>query len=278
LDRAAKPRHNGGLVRRRLHRLGFSTMLDHITPADGFAVLFFIFCWAGYTLFADRRGRAPRTVACANLMNTMHEYRLRWMKRMLERENRMADVTIIATQMRSVSLFASTTIFIIGGLVAILGAVDEARAVAAQFPLIIEQASAKLWDLKVLMLLVIFAYAFFKFAWSLRQFNYVLSLIGAAPLHDAEPVADDAGLAGRMARVATLAVLTFNRGVRAYYFGLAALTWAVNPLVFMVATLWVVLVLYRREFHSFTLKALNAPAGDPGGDPRGDSGGGPAGS
>jgi len=244
-------------------------MMEHITPADGFAILFFLVVWVGYTFFADRRGRVPMTEGRVNLMNTMHGYRLRWMERMLKRENRMVDVTIISTQMRSVSLFASTTIFIIGGLVAILGAVDEARAVAAQFPLIVEQASAKLWDLKVLMLLVIFAYAFFKFAWSLRQFNYVLALIGAAPMPGEEPLADDAGIAGRIARLATLAVHGFNRGVRAYYFGLAALTWAANPLVFIAATLWVVLVLYRREFRSFTLKALNAPGGDPGGDPAG---------
>ena len=35
--------------------------------------------------------------------------------------------------------------------------------------------------MKVLLLVVVFVFAFFKLTWSLRQFNYVAILIGAAP-------------------------------------------------------------------------------------------------
>ena len=48
----------------------------------------------------------------------------------------------------------------------------------------------------------------------------------------------------------------FNLGLRAYYFGLAALSWFIHPWVFMVVTAGVVLVLYHREFHSRVLKVL----------------------
>ena len=41
----------------------------------------------------------------------------------------------------------------------------------------------------------------------------------------------------------------FNNGLRAYYFGLAAVTWFLHPYAVFAATVWVVLVLYRREFH-----------------------------
>ena len=64
-------------------------------------------------------------------------------------------------------------------------------------------------------------------------------------------------IAERAARVNALAVLTFNRGMRAYYFGLAALSWFIHPFVFAFATLFVVLVIYRREFKSKTLRMLN---------------------
>ncbi len=178
------------------------------------------------------------------------------MRRLMDRENRMMDVTIFGNHMRSVALFASTTIFIMGGLVAILGSVDKARAIAAEFPLIAEQASASLWELKILLLLTVFSYAFFKFAWGLRQFNYALSLIGAAPMPGEGDAAERDALAERMALVSSLAAQSFNRGIRAYYFGLAALTWVLNPVLFAIASLWVVLVIYRREFHSHTLKAL----------------------
>ena len=42
----------------------------------------------------------------------------------------------------------------------------------------------------------------------------------------------------------------FNLGLRAYYFGMALLAWFIHPVAFAAASVWVVLVLYRREFSS----------------------------
>ncbi len=53
---------------------------------------------------------------------------------MLERDNRMVDTQIIANLMRSASFFASTTMFIIAGLIAVLGARQQAMAVLAELP------------------------------------------------------------------------------------------------------------------------------------------------
>lgn len=229
------------------------------TPLDIGALTVFVTAWVGYTFYADKISRSGK-----NLMTVMHAYRLRWMTRMLERDQRMPDVQILSTQMRSVSLFASTTIFILGALVALSGAVDEARAVLANVPYAVV-APPGLWEVKILLLLLIFTYAFFKFAWALRQFNYSLSLVGAAPMP--EQTANDPalkhGVAERISRITTLAVSSFNRGVRAYYFALATLSWFVHPAVFALSSAFVVWVLYRREFRSFTLKTLTDPKGDP---------------
>ena len=54
----------------------------------------------------------------------------------------------------------------------------------------------------------------------------------------------------------SIAVATFNGGLRAYYFALAALGWFVHPLVFIAAILWIVLVLLRRQFLSHTLRSI----------------------
>ncbi len=224
---------------------------------DAVAFGCFLACWAGYTLYADHLRRDGR-----NLFTAMHEYRLRWMERMLERELRIVDVTILATQMRNVSLLASTSIIILGGLVALLGAIDTARSVMAEIPFAV-QASAGMWELKALTLVGIFVYAFFKFAWSLRQFNYATVLIGAAPMPQEEHAPDRKGYAERAARIHTLAGHTFNRGLRAYYFGLATMSWFLHPVLFVAASVWVVVVLYRREFRSFTLRTLLHPDGDP---------------
>jgi uncharacterized membrane protein len=236
-----------GTMHRNLHPL--RPTVPSITSLDGIALLWFLTCWIGYTFFADHRPRQPRS-----LMRAMHANRARWMGRMLERDNRMVDTGIVGNLLRIVTFFASTTIFILGGLIAVFGAADTAMEVVADLPLA-ARTSRRLWKVKLLLLIVIFAYAFFKFTWSLRQFNYCSIMIGGAP-PAGRPSEHDTEYARRVAAVSSLAADHFNRGLRAYYFGLAALSWFVHPALFIAASGWVVLVLYRREFRSKALKAL----------------------
>ena len=225
--------------------------LPAIALADLVAPLWFLVCWAGYTLYADRgRGRP-------NLMRRMHDYRRLWMSCMLARENRMVDTQIIGNLMRSASFFASTTMFIIAGLIAVLGARDKAMAVLAELPLAVD-ARPLLWDLKVLLLVVLFVYAFFKFTWAFRHYNYVLILVGAVPAPD-RLTEESQRIAERIARIATSTGHHFNGGLRAYYFGLAALSWFIHAWLFVLLTAWVVWVIYRREYRSRLLKTLAAP-------------------
>ncbi|MGI9489221.1 MAG: DUF599 domain-containing protein [Geminicoccaceae bacterium] len=219
--------------------------------ADLVAPIWFLVVWLGYTWFGDR-DRGVR-----NLTTVMRDYRLLWMKRMLDRDVRMVDTQILGNLMRSMSFFASTTMFIIAGLVAVLGAREKAMAVLNELPFAVNSSSL-LWDLKVLLLVAIFVYAFFKFTWAFRHYNYCLILVGAVPAHDrldeeCEKIAE------RAARIATSTGRHFNRGIRAYYFGLAALGWFLHPIIFVVLTGWVALVLYRREHRSNLLETLGKP-------------------
>jgi uncharacterized membrane protein len=223
--------------------------VTQISVLDLAAFAWFLLCGIGYTLFADH-WRAPH-----GLMGAVARHRLAWMERMLERENRIVDTTLIATMSNSVSFFAQTSIFILGGLIAVLGAQDRVRQVIADVPFA-EPGAGVLWEAKIALLIVIFVFAFFKFTWSLRLFNYLLVLIGAAPLNTRLGLKEAGPIARRAARLSNLAVNHFNVGIRAYYFGLAALAWFVNPWLFMAASAWVVLVLWRREFRSNTLAAL----------------------
>lgn len=210
------------------------------------ALAWFVVCWAGFTIYADhlRRDRG--------LMGATSAARALWMARMTQRDNRILDSTLLQTQAQSVSFFASTSILILGGLVALVGAREQAAEVVAGVPFA-EKTSALGWEIKLGLLAVIFVYAFFKFTWAMRQFNYTALLIGATP----PPEDPDCGAAARRAaRMGDLAVKHFNDGIRAYYFGLAALTWFIHPWAFIVASSWIVLVLWRREFRSNTLSAL----------------------
>lgn len=225
---------------------------------DLYAFVCFLVCWIGYTGFADHVRRDS-----GNIMIAMHDLRLLWMQRMMKRDVRIADVNILSAANRSVMLMVSTTVFIMAGLVAVLGALDKARALVSGLAFTVP-ASREMWEIKLLVMILIFVYAFFKYMWSLRQFNFAMMLLGAAPLHtEAATAADWETFPLRASRVVSLAVDSFNRGVRAYYFGLAALGWIIHPWVFGLASVWVVLVLYRREFRSHTFKTLIAEEGDP---------------
>jgi uncharacterized membrane protein len=247
IEAAAARRHNRNRPPPRIK----ATLLSDLTPLDAVALAWFLGAWIAYTAFADRR--RPAT---PNLMQAMVAHRQRWTERMLVRENRVVDCFIVGALSRSVSFFASTSIFILAGLVAVLGATEEVIAVVGELPFAVP-ASKLLWEVKVVLLLTIFVYAFFKFTWSLRQYNYCSVLIGAAPLAEAAVPADAAD-ARRVSMVADLATKHFNRGLRAYYFGLAALSWFVHPSALIAVSSFVVLVLYRREFRSNVLKILVA--------------------
>ena len=211
---------------------------------DIVSLVWFVAVWLGYTWYADRAARRTHS-----LRAVMHGHRVAWMQRMLQRDNRVTDVNILRNLLQGVSFFASTTLLILVGLVTVLGSSDKAISLVHELPFA-AKATLVQWELKLLVLVVIFVHAFFKFTWALRQFNYCSVLIGAAPM-----TADD-GYALRAAEVSTLALKDFNQGLRAYYFSLAALGWFVNAWVFMLATTLVMGVLYWREYHSQAMKAL----------------------
>ncbi|HSE77295.1 MAG TPA: DUF599 family protein [Alphaproteobacteria bacterium] len=223
-----------------------------LTPLDAAALVWFLFCWVGYTVWADYIRQEKSLVGATSL------YRRAWMAQMLVRENRIVDTTLVGTLSRSSSFFAQTSIFILAGLIAVVGAQDVARVVVADLPFA-QGTPAELWEIKLGLEIVIFVYSFFKFTWSLRQFNYMATLIGATPVlaKGAAPDEKCEKIARGAARMGDLAVNNFNLGIRAYYFGLAALAWFVQPWMFIVASAWVVLVLWRREFKSRTLAALD---------------------
>ena len=221
-----------------------------IPVLDIMAFVWFMALWVGYGIYADRPspGRRPAT-------QVMHDYRVRWMERMLERDNRMADVNIVVAHMRSAMLFASITILILAGVVTILGNLGKAREVISELSFA-TGASQEVWEIKVFVLMFIFVYAFFKYAWCLRQFNFLLIFIGAAPLPEEVIARDRKDYPQRGARLMARGITAFNWGLRAYYFGLATLAWFIGPVFLTVAVVWVVAVLYRRDFRSAVLQTL----------------------
>ncbi|MEW6175088.1 MAG: DUF599 family protein [Pseudomonadota bacterium] len=216
------------------------------------AVLWFILCWVGYTRYASWRAR---DTAC--LASVLHLYREDWMQRLLMRDNRIADANVIGNLERNASFFASSTLIILAGILTALGASDRAVSLLADLPFA-QPVSRGLSEIKLLCLAVVFVYAFFTFSWCMRQYNFAAVLVASAPMVGERNVSDQErrAFADRAAQVISMAANQFNFGLRAYYFGMATLAWFVHPWFFMLVTAGVVLILYRREFHSDVLEVM----------------------
>jgi uncharacterized membrane protein len=202
-------------------------------------------------MFAKRRAAVKPSV-----LESTNRWRHQWMLQATQRENRIVDAAVIQTLSVSPSFFASTTILIIGGLLAILGTTDKASELVREIPFA-ARTSTLIFDLKLALLTGVFVFAFFRFTWSLRQYTFGAILVGATPEHKALDEGEQrAEYAARAGRVLGLAAETFNDGLRAYYFAFALVAWFVSPWAFVAATALVVAVLYRREFRSEVLSVL----------------------
>ncbi|MBN9697396.1 MAG: DUF599 domain-containing protein [Zoogloea sp.] len=221
--------------------------LTAFSPVDWLALVWFLACWFGYG-WAVEHGPGG---TMRGLLGASHWFREEWGRQMLRREVRVADSGLIGNLMQNVSFYANTTIYVIAGLLALLGTMDKLIDVASDLPFA-RHVSRELWEVKLILLLLVFVVAYFKFTWALRQFNMLSILIGAAP-PPGEGTEEDAQ---RFAKVNSLAGDEFNRGIRAYYFGLAAVFWFVQPWAFAAVTTLIVLVLYRRDFMSQTYAAM----------------------
>lgn len=234
----------------------FERIWEVLPWQDWLALALFLFGWIAYAAFASWRAKVERTL----LASTNH-YRKLWMYQVTYRDQRIVDAAITQNLAASPSFWASTTILVLGGLLAVLGTSERATEIVQDLPFA-ARTSMLVFDLKVMVLVAVFIYAFFRFTWSMRVYSFGVILVGAAPSTDTFDAggADRAEFANRAGRLMAMAAESFADGLRAYYMSFAVFGWFVSPVVFAVMTLAVLLVLYRREFRSDVLDVLRADA------------------
>lgn len=221
-----------------------------LSPIDFLALAWFLVAWAGFTLVADHSRWSESSVA-----TVMNKMRRRWLREMFHRELRMVDMQIQQIVQHGIAFFASTSILVLGGLIAGLGATDAAATLLADLPFA-APTTATVWEVKILLMIAIFVYAFFKFARAFRLTTYFVILIGATPpLSEGEGEAQDTYIE-RIARVGDYTAEHIAYGLRAYFFALAGLGWLIHPILFLFTTTWVLAILYRREFRSRALTQI----------------------
>lgn len=225
--------------------------LDAIAPPLDIAALVYF----GLAVFIYRTVAARRAKNGGGLLGAIQQHRLNWMLNMAKREQRMLDAILLGSLSQGNAFFASTSAIAVGGLAATLGSGEKLQAVLAHLP----YASATtpvILEAKQLLIMGIFIYAFFKFAWAFRISHYASIMIGATPSYDQANRAACTQHAERTAGLIGVAAEHTNSGLRSFYHAIGAIAWFFHPVLFMLATTWVIIILARRDFFSRTLRLL----------------------
>jgi len=221
-----------------------------LSQIDFAAAAWFLIAWFGFNFLIDVSPLRKKTLSSA-----MDDYRRGWMISMCLRDVRIMDTSIISGLQQGTAFFASTSLIAIGGGFALLDATDRILQVVGDLSVPVAENRA-LWEIKVLGLMLIFAYAFFKFGWAYRLFNYASIIMGAVPDRGHASDADIRKMALQAGELNVLAGRHFNRGQRAFFFSIGFLGWFAGPYVFVATTLAVLLVLARRQFASKARSAV----------------------
>jgi len=212
-----------------------------MTWLDGAALAFFIIAWRTLAWVIDSSPWHKHSLSAA-----MKVQRREWMRQMAHRQVRLVDANIITGLQQATSFFASTALLAVGagfGLLTaadtIIGAFEESVAHVA-----IDRAS---FYAKTAVVMALYAYAFFKFGWAYRVFNYSAVMLAATP-EAGQPGAEEA--AAGVAEMNIAAAGQFTHGLRAFFLAIAVLAWFVTWWAFVAATLVIVAALANRQFGS----------------------------
>ncbi|MBL4807566.1 MAG: DUF599 domain-containing protein [Rhodobacteraceae bacterium] len=224
-------------------------ILAPFTTLDRIGVLLLLAGWALIGFLVERDGKRRST------HSIIADYRARWMVEMVARDNRIIDSQILTSLRQGAAFFTSASMIGIGGTLALLGSAETLQEFATDVSADLS-APRIVWEVKLMFVMLILSSAFLKFVWSHRLFGYCAVVLASVPNDPDHPEA--LKIAHKAGMINTYAARSFNRGLRAVYFALAALTWLVGPVPFILAVCATWAVLYRREFHSQSRAALLA--------------------
>lgn len=225
-------------------------LVHTLDTADFLALGIFSLAWLLFEITTDYSRFSAKS-----LTGLMAEKRRQWMLVLADRELRMVDTQIMSGLQQGAAFFASTSILAIGACFALLGSTDTVLQIYQDLPLE-KEFSRTAWEVKSLGLALLFAYTFFKFGWSYRLFNYASILIGAVPSVGDTDVKTRRAEAMKAAEMNVIAGRHFTAGLRGIFFALGYLGWFVSPWLMIISTIFVLMVLIRRQYFSHARRVL----------------------
>jgi len=226
--------------------------MNGFTLLDTVGFVWFILAWLGFGFFVDQV-----RVAGPSLSQLMDRERRAWIEVLLRRDNRIVDSAIMASLQNGTAFFASTSMIALGASFTLLNQTDRLLEIFRELPLHVETTRGVL-ETKIVGLVGIYGYAFFKFGWAYRLFNYSAILIGAVPPAAERDTVEACAAARRATEMQIDAGHHFHWGLRSLFFSIGYFGWFVNAWVFLCSTTLILVVLARRQYLSRARAALIA--------------------
>jgi len=209
-----------------------------LTSYDTVAMLTSIVLILAYYQYLNRRiSKVPESSVHA--LNV--SIRERWVKRVMEGSN--MEILAIQTLRNSVmasNFMASTAILLVIGTINLS---DKIGTWSVQWqPELVTQHMAWLWQLKLGLLLLVFAIAFYCFSMAIRFFNHVGYMIN---LREEPSSAQDNFK--QTCNYLNRAGSYYALGNRAFFFSLPIMMWFLGPIFLLIATLLLIAGLGRLD-------------------------------
>jgi uncharacterized membrane protein len=215
------------------------------------ALAIFLLAWLFYQPALKRLSRS------SGVLNThMTVVRRRWMANMTQRDNRFLDSQLIGHTLSSASFFTSANLIIIAAAAGALFRSAETYRTITRLGVAATAAGPQwLFEVKLALIVATLARGLLDFIWAIRQLNYTLAAIGAAPPASSPPVLMRRYAEGT-AMVLNPALSAFNNGIRGYYFALSAAAWLLGPWAMAAAVILAVTLLAWRQAASSSARGV----------------------
>ncbi|MGE5468863.1 MAG: DUF599 domain-containing protein [Ignavibacteria bacterium] len=189
-----------------------------------------------YNLYLARKERRNPAYT-VRAVNTIA--RTAWVENVMREGKDILAVQTLRNSTMAATFLASTSVLLIIGVLSLSGQGDKLEATWHTLNLF-GARHTELWILKLLLLLLDLFFAFFSFSMSIRVFNHVGYMINV-PLALNHKAISPAHVASHLNRAGAF----YSLGMRAYYYAVPLVFWLFGPHFMLLATLGLIVVLYR---------------------------------
>ncbi|HEX8961386.1 MAG TPA: DUF599 domain-containing protein [Rhodocyclaceae bacterium] len=200
----------------------------------GLAISAFLLGVYNFFLMRKERRDPTYTVRAVNALA-----RTAWVESVMKDGKDVLAVQTLRNSTMAATFLASTSVLLIIGVLTLSGQGDKLEATWHTLN-VYGARHTELWLTKLLFLLLDLFFAFFSFSMSVRVFNHVGYMINV-PLSANHKSISPTHVALHLNRAGRF----YSLGMRAYYYSVPLVFWLFGPHLMLMATLGLILVLYR---------------------------------